>query len=354
MVRMQLLLTFALLGALVAPGFAGNPPADLTGSASEDPLPGLPRPLDVPRSLMLPESPPSPVGLEAPYFESDPLLDPPEMPQPGWFAAVDANVLAPHFKNRLTETLNIGPAGASSIHAAGAALDWTVSPSIESGYRLESGFGAVALSYRFLASRGSSLGQGADGPAMLNSRLDLNQGDLDYLSNEFSLWPSWEMKWRAGARAAVVYYDAQEHQSVAAAAAGSGLVDQRNTNCFAGGGFHAGFELVRHLEDSGWAFIVRTDSAAMMGQLRQGFFARSTVAGPDGSFTAQLHDTGIQGVPSLAGALGLSWQPPRSNGVEVFAGYQYEYWWNIGRQSSTLSRGELGSQGIVVRASINY
>jgi hypothetical protein len=57
----------------------------------------------------------------------------------------------------------------------------------------------------------------------------------------------------------------------------------------------------------------------------------------------------------LTAELGLRWQPAFWPHTLVFLGYQYEYWWNVGRLSLTdTSRGELSDQSILLRAEFNF
>ena len=51
---------------------------------------------------------------------------------------------------------------------------------------------------------------------------------------------------------------------------------------------------------------------------------------------------------------GLRWCPPDYRYLHVFVGYQYEYWWNVGRLSTTSSRGELSDQGVQMQAEFNF
>ena len=122
-----------------------------------------------------------------PYFEDDPRLDPPILPLPGWFADVETEIAVAHVKNKLVNTVSIGGAAPNTVALPSAELDWTVAPRFELGYRLPSGFGAFALAYRFLTTEGTQGTIGADGPASLHSRLELNEVDFDYVSREFSL-----------------------------------------------------------------------------------------------------------------------------------------------------------------------
>jgi hypothetical protein len=361
----RFLLALAFLGgALAVPeGYAQAParpsaPAPAPGGTAEpDFLKTLPRPPDEPRSLL---EPPPPLGppphLEGPYFEPHPLLDPPQFPPPGWFANVEADVVAVHVQNQLTNMVQLpGSPMPDTVGLPSAGLGWTVSPRFEVGYRLPAGFGEFALAYRFLVAEGTDLLAGAV-PTRLKSRLDLNQVDLDYISREYSLWPHWDMKWRFGLRLAYLYFDSQADRPFdLVTAAGGGVFEARTTNSFVGFGPHAGVELARRLEGTGLALVGRVDLADMLGRIRQGFFEESTVLGPDGQpLAGQTRDSTSQNVPVLNGRLGLSWQPCRYPHSHFFLGYQGEYWWNVGRRADLSSRGELADHGFVLRAEFNF
>jgi hypothetical protein len=301
--------------------------------------------------------------LPGPYFEEDPRLDPPDWPQPGWFADVDLSAMGAHFKNRLNGTVQIDNLPPNNVHVPGADLDWSFSPRFEVGYRLPSGFGAFGLSYRFLATQGTAIGPGPDGPADFKSRLDVHIIDLDYISREFSVWPNpelWKMQWRVGLRWASIYYDANSVEPFEEAADKSGIFTARSTDRFVGFGPHAGVELARQLESTGLSLVGRIDGWISLGRIRQGFFEESTILGPGGlPVGGETHVSSSQAVPAVNAQVGLSYRPPTYPNLEFFLGYQYEYWWNVGRFSlntSTppFSRGELSDQGITFRAAFNY
>jgi hypothetical protein len=52
--------------------------------------------------------------------------------------------------------------------------------------------------------------------------------------------------------------------------------------------------------------------------------------------------------------LGLSWRPSEFPAAQLFLGYQYEYWWHIGRVSGAGTNADLMDQGVVLRAEINF
>jgi hypothetical protein len=337
---------------------AAAPPAP-PKSYDYNPLPDLPRPPDAPASLLKPAPATPPYSCEplpSPYFERNPLWDPPGLPQTGWLAVLDLTFLKPVVQNHLSGQVQIGANPPDQLNLPSATLDWAVAPHVLFGYRLPCAFGAFAVGYRGFASEGTSGFAGPDGPAVLHSRLDLNQIDFDYLSNEVSLWPYWEMKWHVGLRLCYVYFDSRSDEEFATAAAGSGVFEQRESNSFWGFGGHAGVELQRHIGASGLACLVGVDATTLLGRVRQGFFETSTTTDANGQFlTGESRNSGSQAVPIINFQAGLSWQPPRMPNLSLFAGYEYEYWWNVGRLSTTPdSRGEIKNQGIVLRLGYNY
>jgi hypothetical protein len=344
-----------LAGVLQAvPGYAQTP-----RPAEPDPLPGLPRPPDQPASLMLPAPPPGPHPAPLPglYFEPDPGLDPPALPAPGWFTELEAGVLGPHVKNHLNGTVRLPgqPPGAmpDNVHVPEAELDWTVAPRVGLGYRLPSGFGEFVIAFRSLASDGSGSLPAAGGAVALKSRLDLNQVALDYASREFSLWPDWDMKWRFGLRLDYVYFDSLAAGPAGAVGGGATAFAARDTDRYVGFGPHWGLTLGRHLGCTGLSLVGQADGGLDLGRIRQGFFEDGTAAGLP--VAGQSHLSSSQAVPMLNVELGIGWRPPDYQNLRFFAGYQYSYWWNVGRLSITpTSRGELSDQGVLLRAEFNF
>jgi hypothetical protein len=166
------------------------------------------------------------------------------------------------------------------------------------------------------------------------------------------------MKWGAGLRYVNVYFDSRADEPLDLAAAGSGIFEQRTSNNYWGLGPHAGVELDRRVEGTGLAFFARVDGGTYLGRIRQGGFEVSPTLGPDGlPLASESRNSASQSVPTLTVEAGLRWQPLNwtYQDVHVFLGYQYEYWWNVGRLSTTPdSRGELSSQGILLRAAFNF
>ena len=116
-----------------------------------------------------------------------------------------------------------------------------------------------------------------------------------------------------------------------------------------------GLELTRPFEQSGLALVGSVDGATLLGRIRQNFFEASTSVGPTGQLlTGNTRQSVSQSVPVLNAFLGLRWQPPRYPPLHVDAGLMYEYWWNVSRDSSTTSRGEVSDQGVLIRVEINF
>ncbi|HKI31366.1 MAG TPA: Lpg1974 family pore-forming outer membrane protein [Gemmataceae bacterium] len=362
----MLLLALALGGTVATAARAQTPPppqpvAPLDATATTAPPPQMPGP---PPLAGAPAPTFDPAPLPGPYFVVDPLLDRPPLLQPGWFADLDIGGVIPHVKNHLNGPVQLGFIGPTqditvptpdtvALHSAG--LDWTVFPRIEAGYRLPSGFGGVALSYRFLDTEGNGTAAGMDGVAALHSRLDLQEIGLDYTSDETSLWPNWDMKWAVGLRMLWVYFDSRADESPQLAAAGSTVFEQQESNWYAGFGPHLGLELDRQIACTGLSFVLRADGAIYLGRLQQRFSEASTALAANGAPLIGVTREGVsQGVPVLGGFVGFRWQPTQWKGAEFYLGYQYEHWWDIARNNETISFGELNVQGIFVRAGFNF
>ena len=340
----------------------GSAVASLVGSPEPDPLPGLPRPPDQPASLLQP-APAEPVygcpELERPYFERDPRLDPVELPQPGWLFDAELDIMGSSVVSRVGETA-VPIAGVVSVPMA--ALDWTVSPRFEAGYRLPSGFGELDIAYRFLLAEGTgSTHSGSvaspDAAAVLKSHLNMNVGDVDYASRETSLGPNWDMKWRIGLRTADVFFDSQADELFAAAAApgASGIFQRSISNNFWGIGPHAALELKLRRNPWGLGWVGRLDAGLLFGDVRQRFVQVPTTPGPSAVTEFDMDEQ----VPMLSGFLGVDWCPPCHPNLDLLLGYTAEYWWNVGRLSDPdlyngQSAGEVGIEGVQLRLEYNY
>jgi hypothetical protein len=333
-------------------------PAPAINADLPDPLPGFPRPPRAPASLFAPaEEVPTMTPYSDRYFEYDPLLDVDYLPQPGWIAAVDIGLFGTHMNSQFTEVVTIAGTGRppNVVQLASAPLNWTVSPRFEVGRRFTSGFGEFTMSYRFLITRGVGSTSGADALAALNSRFSLHIVDFDYGNREVSLWPSWEMKWRAGVRGAFFNFVSTATEPFAAAAAGRGVFQTSATNYYGGVGPHVSLELWRHLGTSPWSPYGQLELSWLLGNVTQNFAGISTTAAPGGAFIiGATRDFIGQEVPTLSARLGLQCHPPALPRCEFFLGYQFEQWWNVGNVSTSFSRAQFYDHGAFVRGTITF
>lgn len=293
---------------------------------------GWPRPPEQPASLFRQAPTPMPYAcdpLPGRYFERDPLLDPPSFPQPGFVADVELQVVVPHVYHDIVNATSVGPNNPpSTIDVPVTGFNWTVSPRIEAGYRLASGFGEFLISYQYIRTNGSgSTPFGPDGPASLHDKFEFNLNDLDYLSREFTPWKHWGMKWRFGLRQLHMFTNTTLTQPFDVASAGSGILSQTGNNAYHGYGAHIGVELERDFSQRlpGLGVIGKFDFGDTMGFIRQSV-SQTMVDGTmiNGVFRAD------QASPSVYGQVGVNYHPPGSR-LDIYGGFAYGYWWNLGK-----------------------
>jgi hypothetical protein len=324
----------------LTPGTAGTAPGPhLPTDHGASPAHGLTPP---------PHGPPACAPYEdknGPLLKGHPLLDEPSFAPPGWFGAVEVDVVGPHIKNRLVSTFPVVPGGVEQVHLPTAALDWTGAPRFELGYRLAQGAGEVLLAYRFVVTAGSETlpGFGPGGEAgALHSRLDVQVLDLDYGGREYSLLPRWDMKWLAGFRLGNVFFDSR--------AAGPLLVEH-TSNTYYGGGPHVRLDLWRHPGPAGLALFGRLDLAYLLfGEVRQHF--EEAVTGPGAPAGGELRETHNQPAPVVGVQAGVDWRVTGNPQLSFAAGYTFERWFVIGDVQQ--SHGDLTIQGVFLRGEYQY
>jgi hypothetical protein len=292
-----------------------------------------------------------PPGVPGEYFECDPLLDVAELPPPGFFGSLGVYAVNPHIQlwADLRGPVNRANGKTDIVSVTGAHLDWTASPDVMLGYRLPSGFGAFTIRYQGYGTSGDQTVPVNGLDADVHSRLDMNLADLDYRSEEFSLWPGFDSTWMAGGRFINGYFDSLQNTATPMS---DGAVSQHVTNHFYGFGPHGAAEFACFLHGPQWALVGRLDGAWCEGRIRQTFSETTTAGRTFGSaFTSS------QNVPILQAEIGIRYR--YRPGVEIFFGYRYEHFWNIGRDDSqvpvstaseTGTQGEVYDHAIVLRA----
>jgi hypothetical protein len=348
----------ALPGAL--PAEPRPPAAPAPGGESEPTsLRSLPQPTDLPRSLYQPAPPFGPYvpDPERPYFELDPILDPPQWGRPGWFGDVQIGIIHPHvYGAKLNNDVKTHLGRTVNVALGNARLDWTVAPRFELGYRLPSGFGEFSVSNRFFNSQGTdTVPRGPGESATRSSQIFLNYTDFDYGSREYTPWENWSMKWRFGIRQAESFIATQVDEPFAQAAAGRGIQAARATNSFVGAGVHAGVGLERQFAGTGFALVGNADGGDVFVRLRQNFSAITTTPTPAGRpDSGFVREATYQQLPVLTVQFGLRWQAPQHPNVRLFLGYQGTFWYNAEKNRNTTSRGQFDDQGVVFQAGVNY
>jgi hypothetical protein len=304
--------------------------------------------------------------LERPYFQFDPILDPPQWgQQPGWFTDVRLDVIHPHlFFSQMRHQVVTSAKQRVLVSPGAAQQPWTVAPRLEIGYRLPSGFGAFAFSDRFFSTTGTGPFVGRAGSTTRTSHLGVNYSDWDYTSREYTPWATpranWTMEWRGGIRLAETWVVNRVDKPFAQAAGTNGVFAASDSNYTVGAGPHFGVELDRKVPQSGLSFVMKLDIANTFTRVRQRYSATTTTLTPAG-VPAHGHYTENfwQQVPILNYQVGLGWQPPPYPNVKFFVGYVYEFWWQVASNSNVSifnqgPRGAFDNQGVVFQAGVNW
>jgi len=323
----------------------------------------LPRPLEQPRSLFQPAPPlgPPPFDLEQPYFTYDPILDPPQWAQVGWFCDAQVAGVRPYVQNEMSATVAGGNPVVTglgqnvNVMLGAARLNWTAAPRLELGYRLPSGFGEFSVSNTGFTANGGESFIGPDGLATRTSALQFNYTDLDYLSREYTPWANCEMKWRAGIRGAESFTTTSFSQPFAQAAAGSGVLTAQQSNATMGVGPHFAVELEHKFAQPGFSLVGKIDVADNYTFIRQRYSATTTTMTSTGLDNGVLINHFENQVVILNVQVGLAWRPASYPYSRLFLGYVDETWFNpLANDNTYTTLGQFYYQGVVLRASWNY
>lgn len=297
-------------------------------------LRSLPRPPSQPASLFeeaLQSSAPVP-DFEHPYFQRDPLLDPLDWEQPGWFADLEVGILHPYVNYPTIENVTTGDGKEFPLQLGAAHLNWVAAPRVEIGYRLPSGFGEFLVSDRYFNARGNDMVMTANGPASRQSEFMFNYTDIDYASREFTPYTNWSLRFQAGIRVAQTYLGTRVDQPIAQAAAGDGIFAGRQSNQDRGVGPHFGVQVDRRFARRGLTWVSQIDVATIFTHVRQeNFIAQTTPAGIN---AGDVITTFTQNMPVLSVQMGLNWQPPRLPNSRLYVGYVAQFWYLFGTNSN--------------------
>jgi hypothetical protein len=232
------------------------------------------------------------------------------------------------------------------VDVPASGLDWTGSPRFDLGYRFPNGIGSVVASYYNVTSQGSDSIPSFDpaGGAFLQSRLNMNVLDLDYLSANLCFAPLWDLQWRLGLRAAFIYTDTQ---------ATGAIFNATSSDNFVGAGPHFGVEIRRGLEFlPGLAVFGKLEGAVVIGQTSEHFQLSENLGGGATAFGANRITTD-RSVPVLAFRTGISYTPANYAPWIRFAfGYEVEEWWGMGNTAG--NHLDLNVQGLFFRGEFRF
>jgi hypothetical protein len=292
------------------------------------------------------------------FIRGDPLLEEPHEPAQGPYFDAEAFLVGPHLQNRLSGQVTSSTGVQSGpFHVPAADLNWTVSPRFEIGYRLPDGFGEFEASYRFLLSDGAVDLLSDLGTVHSQSRLTVHVFDFDY-ANRQPLGSHWDLRGKVGVRLADVFFDSRSQQAVTDENFGAGTLDQHASSNFLGAGPLAGLELFRKLGLPGLALYGKVEGSSLWGRIHQTFQQQFSFGGvPNPALGGKATDGRSQGVGTLQVQLGVNWVPAGQPSFRFFLGYQWQQWYQVGRDDNSSpigSKGELTENGIFFRGEIDF
>jgi hypothetical protein len=297
------------------------------------------------------------------FVRPDPLLDRPYAAQRGFFTNVETNVLWMHLHNRLSAPVpNALTRAMDQVELGRTRLDLSVAQRFEVGYRLPDNWGTCSFGYGFLATQGRELSATGpedvvQAPADKVGRLVYNMWDLTYGSREYCLDPLFNMRWGVGARMMFLFFDSRGEFVAPGGDPGTVLMQSESNyvQCY---GFWGYLDLERQVGSSGLSAFFRLEGTDFFARSHQNY--TETVAGSPGdrpqTFAASFHGSVAPSI--LREVVGIGYTVPQWNYSRFLFGYQYEQFFQIGRQSPTSgiidTRGSLDAYGLFLRAEFHF
>ncbi len=348
---MTVLATAALVAARPAWGQELPPPETVLPPprSAEPPPTGPVQPAQAPAPF--PASAPPPDSADPLYQPRDPGPDgwgpygPPSLP-PLFFANVEVDILKPHLKAALSNAVFFNDGTETTVRPPTTQIGWTAAPRFEVGHYLPNSLGLFALYYRGFVDDATQNATALDGtPFALRTRFTLNQAGLDYGSLPYSFAPRWDVTARIGVAWADVFFDNRAQSKAQTLYA---------SNNYNGAGPHIRGQFRRHMGLlPGLSLFGRADLFVFEGQIRQRF--TEVDVNPDGSQrVGYFAQPKTQTVPVFNLQVGLSYTPQRWSNWQFTAGYQFEEWWFVGQVDLLDSRGQFRTNGIFLRAFVNF
>ena len=163
-----------------------------------------------------------------------------------------------------------------------------------------------------------------------------------------------------GLRTAFSWFDTTVSQPFNVAAAGTGLWAARTVNYTVGAGPHFGIAIDHKFEQTGLSFVSSLDIADTFSRVRQRFSVATTSSTPAGQPSrGVLLDRFWSEVPILNFQVGLGYQPPNHPNIHLYAGYLYEFWWQVGTNNNLEGTPKnkfafFDNQGLALQAAVDF
>lgn len=272
-----------------------------------------------------------------------------ELPS-GWYVALGVGIVKPHIHGRITSGVPVDAMLPTAMRLPSAPLDWTALPDVKIGYRFAGSQDELRLRYQGLFSQGRQFFTDFDkwGSGVVQSRLDFNMVDVDYVSREFidrfmGPAPPRFLDILFGLRTGNICFENVGF--------GTQVIAQGMRNGFAGIGPHLGMDYSRALWGPRLGAYLLLDTAGLIGSLHQDFVdVRFTKNG--NIVGGELRRRDCIGVGTLQFEPGLRFLPLRDPRFRVSVGYTWQRWWFLG--NSTASDADLTIQGIMFRGEFSF
>lgn len=277
------------------------------------------------------------------------VVDDDESPS-GWYVALGLGIVNPHINSSITPGKPVAARLPTAMHLPVVPLDWTALPDIKIGYRFAGSQDELRVRYQGLFSQGRQFFTDFDawGSGIVQSRLDFNMVDVDYVSREFINWamgpaPPRFLDILFGLRTGNICFDSNGF--------GSQVIWQGMRNSFAGIGPHIGMDYSRALFGPRCGAYLLLDAAGLIGSLRQDFvdvrfLNNDTIAG------GRLRRSDCIGVGNVQIEPGIRFLPLADPRFRVSIGYTWQRWWYVGHTIDT--NADVTIQGIMFRGEFSF
>ncbi|MCY2949594.1 MAG: hypothetical protein NTZ71_15580 [Planctomycetota bacterium] len=258
-----------------------------------------------------------------------------------WFQS-DVGIVAPAVGQQLQNTVYLG-ANPFTVIVPQAPLDWAAMPGITLGYNIPENGGSFLMRYQLLASQGVSPFVVDGVNTSVTSRLNTNIIDIGYMTNNLIQMPRYDVRGGFGARYSGVYFDS--------VAGGDNGFFRKIANNYSGAGPTARLDILRQISlVPGLSISGSSEIGVLIGNLDQTFAAGQTIGGSVVNGQTEVNRSVT--TYDLRADIGLAYRPPSAEFFQVYAGYTFEQFFNVGGISP--SSANLLYQGVLLSFRFDY